>query len=151
MSAPRARRVLYTMGSAKKSASEFFEQLRSHRVTLVADVRPRNHVRLNGFTQADNLAYLLPQFGIQYEHWGDFVPVQDLCGGHKPRTDWEECVAGCRLLLRLTWAVRRMPKGTFDHKTVCLLGTKPSARHCHRRLAAEIIRPLHIGLEVQHL
>jgi uncharacterized protein (DUF488 family) len=139
------------MGSAKKSASEFFELLRSHRVTLVADVRRCNHVRLNGFTQADNLAYLLPEFGIQYQHWGDFVPLPSLLGDIKSRMDFNQVALRYKLWLRITKAIPHLPEGMFSNKTVCILGTKPSARRCHRRLAAEIIQPLHIGLEVQHL
>ena len=52
---------VYTIGFAKKPASEFFGALRSSGIKQVLDVRLHNTSQLAGFTKREDLAFFLAE------------------------------------------------------------------------------------------
>jgi hypothetical protein len=66
---------IYTIGFTHKSASEFFETLKSKRIERLLDVRLSNTSQLAGFTKQADLEYFLEQIcSAAYEHEPQLAP-----------------------------------------------------------------------------
>jgi uncharacterized protein (DUF488 family) len=144
-------RVLYTLGFSMKPASEFFGLLQSNGVTLLADIRQRNVGQLNGFTQVRDLPFFLGLFGMQYVHWSALAPSVEIRDAYKADHDFAGYTTRYTALMERRDAIAGLPSGIFDREVVCLLCSEPTAKSCHRRLAAEMIQAAHPGMEVRHL
>lgn len=143
--------VLYTIGFGKKPAATFFGLLKSNGVTLVADIRQRNTGQLNGFTQVRDLPFFLGLFNIRYEHWSALAPSIEIRDAYKADHDFAGYTTRYTELMLRRGAITGLPAGIFDQEVVCLLCSEPTAKSCHRRLAAEMIQAAHPGMEVRHL
>src|SRR5882724_8648347 len=76
--------ILYTIGFTKKSASHFFDTLRSAGVRRVVDVRLNNVSQLSGFAKMQDLRYFLDKIdAIQYEHALTLAPTQEMLDTYK--------------------------------------------------------------------
>ncbi len=70
---------LYTIGYSKKSAEEFFDQLRANNVKRVVDIRCHTTTQLAGFTKKGDLAWFLDFIAdIDYQHVLELAPSEEL-------------------------------------------------------------------------
>ena len=74
---------LYTIGSSKKSAEEFFKLLKSNNIMRLIDIRLNNKSQLAGFTNVKHLPYFLKIHGIEYIYKPEFAPTQELLTEYK--------------------------------------------------------------------
>ena len=120
-------------------------------MTLLADVRLNNSGQLAGYTKANDLAFFLGLFGIQYQHWRDFAPTKEILGAYRADHDFDVYAARYRDLIAQRHAVEQLPAGLLASQVGCLLCSEATATRCHRRLAAELICRAVPGLQVRHL
>ena len=140
---------LYTIGFTGKSAEEFFETLKEHRVKRLVDVRLRPDSHLAGFARAKHLIYFLREIcAATYEHYSALAPTEDMLKGFRDgELTWDAYRAmylrdlGCRIQGQAV----EMEDGS------CLLCSESSADRCHRSLAAEFVAERCSEIEVFHL
>jgi uncharacterized protein (DUF488 family) len=142
---------LFTIGFTKKSASQFFEALRSADVERVVDVRLNNVSQLAGFTKKQDLSYFLQSIaGILYAHAPILAPTQSLLdsykkhGGHWNEYEHEFIDLMKDRQIEITW-LPEMRDGD------CLLCSEEKPIHCHRRLVAEYLASHDNDITIQHL
>ncbi|MCK4626138.1 MAG: DUF488 domain-containing protein, partial [Phycisphaerae bacterium] len=101
-SQPTSETIIFTIGFAGKSASEFFSKLRDSGVKLVVDVRLNNVSQLAGFTKKPDLEYFLEVIAnIRYIHLPDLAPTKDILNAYrKKEIDWEEYERRFSLLIQ---------------------------------------------------
>ncbi|MDT8901568.1 DUF488 family protein [Anaeroselena agilis] len=143
--------TLYTIGSGKKSARDFFTLLEQHGVRRVIDIRLSNTSQLAGYTKKPDLEYFLTAIaGIGYLHLTDFAPTEDLMDGYKTKKiGWPEYEREYARLLEARQALGKTDPALFDG--ACLLCSEPSTARCHRRLLAEHLAAKTPGLKIVHL
>ncbi len=143
--------TLYTIGSGKKSARDFFTLLRQNGVRRLIDIRLNNTSQLAGYTKKPDLEYLLGAIaGIDYLHLTDFAPTESLMDGYKTKKiGWPEYESEYARLLEERQALHKIDPALFDD--ACLLCSEPAATRCHRRLLAERLAALIPGLKIVHL
>ncbi|WP_208814489.1 DUF488 domain-containing protein [Micromonospora echinofusca] len=142
---------IYTIGFTRKSASQFFETLRSAQVKRVVDVRLNNVSQLAGFAKRHDLEYFLREIGsIRYTHALDLAPTQDMLDAYKKGASiWGEYEARFVELIQgrhveVSWA-NELRDGD------CFLCSEEQPQNCHRRLVAEYFAD-HFGkVEIKHL
>jgi uncharacterized protein (DUF488 family) len=142
---------LYTIGFTKKSASQFFETLRTAHVARVVDVRLNNVSQLAGFAKAQDLPYFLDEIAaIKYRHVLLLAPTQQMLDSYKKhKGTWDEYEREFLQLMEdrrieTTW-------GKELRDADCLLCSEEKPEHCHRRLVAEYLAARRNGIEIQHL
>ena len=144
-------RTIYTIGSAGKTAQQFFSLLKANRVRRIIDVRLWNRSQLAGFAKQGDLRFFLTELlGCDYVHARVLAPSGELLDGFKKnRIDWQEYVEQYAALL-----AGRRPEAEFDPSmfdNACLLCSERSPDQCHRRLAAEHLQSKWGGWEIVHL
>jgi uncharacterized protein (DUF488 family) len=142
---------LYTIGFTSKSAKDFFTSLQKAGVRRVIDVRLRNESQLAGFTKKRDLEYFLTtchQMG--YIHEPILAPTEEMLTSYrKKRMSWSEYEAKFNGLLRQRDIAASLDLSLFED--ACLLCSETKPEKCHRRLVADHLRQLIVGLEVVHL
>jgi uncharacterized protein (DUF488 family) len=143
--------VIYTIGFAEKTASEFFTKLKDTGVKTVIDIRLNNASQLAGFTKERDLPYLLQEIaGIQYIHKPELAPTKYILDSYRKKDiDWMEYERRFRQLL-----IERRVGDIITPQFVdnsCLLCSEPKAEKCHRRLVAEYLRELWVDVKIIHL
>ena len=125
---------LFTIGFAKKSASEFFSILQKDGVKRVVDIRLNNVSQLAGFTKKDDLAFFLNEIaGIKYLHVPDMAPSKEILDGYKKKNmSWVEYEKKFKIIMRER-RIENILKPTELNNT-CLLCSEPKPDNCHRRL-----------------
>ncbi len=150
-SQPTSETIIFTIGFAGKSASEFFSKLRDSGVKLVVDVRLNNVSQLAGFTKKPDLEYFLEVIAnIRYIHLPDLAPTKDILNAYrKKEIDWEEYERRFSLLIQ----ERSIEKIVTPEQMnmACLLCSEPTADNCHRRLVAEYLQQKWENVKVRHL
>ncbi len=143
--------TLFTIGFAKKTASEFFRLLQDARVHRVVDVRVSNRSQMAGFTKAGDFEYFLSAVaGIGYEHRAELAPTKQLLDGYrKKEVTWPEYEDRFLALMRERRAEALVTAEEMNG--ACLLCSEPTADRCHRRLVAEYLRGRWPGVRIQHL
>ncbi len=143
--------TLYTIGSGKKSARDFFTLLRQNGVRRLIDIRLNNTSQLAGYTKKPDLEYFLEAIaGIGYLHLTDFAPAESLMEGYKSKQiGWPEYEREYARLLDARQAFDKTDPALFAG--ACLLCSEPSAARCHRRLLAEQLAARIPALEIVHL
>ncbi len=143
--------ALYTIGSAGKTAEEFFEILRQNSVRKVVDVRLYNRSQLAGFTKIDDLRYFLRSIlDIGYEHQPILAPSKELLDGYKKSgISWDAYEQEYLLLLQRRRPDAKLSREGFDG--ACLLCSEALPNHCHRRLAAEFLARAWGDVKIIHL
>lgn len=144
---------LFTIGFTKKSAEDFFTLLYRKHVRRLLDVRYNPYSQLAGFARSADLKFFLETFyGIPYEHSTMFTPSQFLLEKYRDKKIvWEQYVEIFNDLMDDRGAVEHIRNLDFDIDRCCLLCAEESARFCHRRLVAELIRDNLDDIEVIHL
>lgn len=141
--------VLYTIGSGKKSACDFFTLLQKNGVKRVIDIRLKNTSQLAGYTKKADLEYFLKAIAdIEYIHMPEFAPTEKIMSDYRAkkisRIEFEKSYTSI-----LDERKIQLSPDLFDGG--CLLSSDPSINHCHRRLLAEYLSERIAGLEVVHL
>ncbi len=143
--------TLYTIGSGKKSARDFFTLLQKNGVRRLIDIRLNNTSQLAGYTKKPDLEYFLDAIaGIGYLHLTDFAPTESLMDGYKSKKiSWPEYEQEYARLLEARQALSKTDPALFAG--ACLLCSEPAATRCHRRLLAEHLAAKTPGLQIVHL
>ncbi|MDE3017475.1 MAG: DUF488 domain-containing protein [Nitrospirota bacterium] len=142
---------LYTIGFTKKSAEEFFNNLRKAGAKRIIDVRLNNVSQLAGFTKKDDLRYFAKAIcGIDYVHLPELAPTQTLLDEYKKKGgDWSVYEKGFLELMTKRHIEETIPREIFNES--CLLCSEHKPHHCHRRLVAEYLRDKWGDIEINHL
>jgi len=143
---------VYTIGFTKKTAEEFFGELKKAKVRRLIDVRLHNTSQLAGFSKRDDLAYFVREIcGAEYIHEPLFSPTEEMLKDYqKGRTPWDKYEPMFRNLLKKRAAKGELDLGIIKDRTV-LLCAEPDPDHCHRRLVAEFIAEKLPKVRVVHL
>lgn len=143
---------IYTIGFTKKTASEFFETLKSARIRRLLDVRLNNSSQLAGFTKREDLSYFLRELcSADYIHEPLLAPTKEILVAYKKRhIRWAEYEERFLLLMRERRVEQKLDKSLFSLRTV-LLCSEPTPEHCHRRLVAEYLRQRWGEIDIIHL
>ena len=68
---------LYTIGSERKSAEEFFEPLKRNGIKQLIDTRLKNTKHIVGISKKGHLPYFLQEIcGADYLHLPELAPLQ---------------------------------------------------------------------------
>jgi uncharacterized protein (DUF488 family) len=143
--------MLYTIGFTKKSASQFFETLRSAGVRRVIDVRLNNVSQLSGFAKMQDLRYFLDRIdGIQYEHAISLAPTQQMLDSYrKHKGKWDDYERHFLELMK-----DRHVEDTWNdalRDSDCMLCSEERPDRCHRRLVAEYLAAHRDDVVIRHL
>lgn len=143
--------TLYTIGSGKKSAREFFTLLHMNGVKRVIDIRLNNTSQLAGYTKKADLEYFLREItNIDYIHMPEFAPTERLLDDYKGKNiSWLEYEQEYSNILEARQMISKLNTDIFD--AACLLCSEPTPKQCHRRLLAEYLAAKITGLYVVHL
>ena len=143
---------VFTIGFTKKTAEQFFEILRKHRIKRLIDVRLNNVSQLAGFSKREDLAYFLKKIcDAEYIHEPLLAPTQDILDAFKKeRGDWTEYERVFLALMAARKIENKIDPTLFDVPTT-LLCSEPTAEHCHRRLVVEYLQRKWNNLEIKHL
>jgi uncharacterized protein (DUF488 family) len=143
---------VYTVGFTKKSAEEFFGQLKKAGIKRLLDVRLNNTSQLAAFTKKDDLRYFLKEIGnIEYIHEPLLTPTQDMLDAYrKAKGSWDDYERSFLKLLAERKVEDKLDPKLFEKPTV-LLCSETTAEHCHRRLVAEYLRDKWGNLNIIHL
>jgi uncharacterized protein (DUF488 family) len=142
---------IFTIGFAKKRASDFFKQLTEAGVKLVIDIRLNNVSQLAGFTKKKDIEYFLQAIAnIEYIYQPDLAPTKDILNAYKKKhIDWHEYEKRfCNLM------VQRHVENTLAPERMdgaCFLCSESKPDKCHRRLVAEYLRVCWGNIIIRHL
>lgn len=144
---------LFTIGFTQKSAKKFFELIKTYQVDLLIDVRLNNKSQLAGFTKGEDLKYFLSEIcDCKYLHCLEYAPTKDILDGYKKkRISWDEYVEMYNALIMKRGDYQSFQTKYAAYQNICLLCSEPTAEHCHRRLAAEIIAKHNPQVVITHL
>ena len=146
-------KTLFTIGFTKKTAEQFFNLLYSKHVRRLIDVRLSNNTQLAGFAKGCDLKFFLETFyGISYEHDLLFAPTKSLFNRYRAqKMTWAEYAEQFDEIMDERDVVKHIQNLEYDIDRACLLCSEESARNCHRRLVAELIRDTLDDVEIIHL
>ena len=143
--------TLFTIGSGKKSAREFFSLLKENNIKRVLDIRLSNTSQLAGYTKKADLEYFLKVIAdIEYYHMPELAPTEKLLNSYKSKeVSWQEYEIEYARIITERNPLARLNTSIFDK--ACLLCSEPTARQCHRRLLAEYITANLSDCKIVHL
>jgi len=83
---------IYTLGSSKKSAEEFFKIINNNSIEFLIDIRLNNQSQLLGFSKGRDLEYLLKEIcDCNYSHEDNFAPTKEILDDYKKKNiSWDE-------------------------------------------------------------
>ncbi len=143
---------IYTIGFTRKSAEEFFGQLKRAGIRRLIDIRLNNSSQLAGFTKCGDLPFFLRELcGADYRHEPLLAPTEELLSAIKKKTiGWEEYERRFLELMKERRVAKRLDRGLFETPAV-LLCSEPTAKRCHRRLVAEYLQHAWGDVTIVHL
>lgn len=141
-----------TTGFARKTAAQFFGDLKKSKVRRLLDVRLNNSSQLAGFTKRDDLRFFLQELcDIEYFHWPLLAPTQGLLDSYKKEgMSWQEYEHQFVSLMAQRQIESVLDRGFFQERTV-LLCSENSAACCHRRLVLEYLNTKWGNVHITHL
>jgi uncharacterized protein (DUF488 family) len=142
---------IFTIGFTKKSAEQFFSQLKHFGVKRLIDIRLNNLSQLAGFTKKEDLRYFVKTIcNIDYLHILDFAPTQEILDAYKKnKGDWQIYQRDFLELIRSRRIEEKIPRDTLSDG--CLLCSEELPRYCHRRLVAEYLEASWGDVEIKHI
>ncbi len=142
---------VFTIGFSRKNTEQFFTRLREPGLLRVVDIRLYNKGPSAGFTNRNDLPFLLRQVNqMDYVHRLDMAPNEALMDDQRTNgVDYLKYKKEFRELLTDRRIETNVPKELIDGG--CLLCSEPSAEFCHRRLVAEYLKEKWGDLEIIHL
>jgi len=143
---------IYSIGFTQKSASQFFELLKSHSIKRLLDVRLNNVSQLAGFSKRDDIAYFLREIvGAEYQHEPMLAPTQELLDAYKKQKgNWSDYERKFNALMAEREVDKRLDPNSFKVPTV-LLCSEATPDHCHRRLVLDFLNERWGGVRAVHL
>jgi uncharacterized protein (DUF488 family) len=143
---------IYSIGSTKKTAAQFFGILKSHEIRRLLDVRLNNISQLAGFAKRDDLRYFLREIcNAEYLHEPLLAPTQELMDSYKKeKGEWQKYEQKFIALMAQRKIEKKLDRSQFSVRTV-LLCSEAQADHCHRKLVLEYLRDKWGGLSIRHL
>lgn len=143
--------TLFTIGFAKKSASEFFNLLKKADVRTILDVRLNATSQLAGFTKKKDLEYFLKVIlDCSYCQLQELAPTKEILDAyHDKKLSWDDYEAMFVGLLEKRNLPALLDRQRLDN--ACLLCAESTADKCHRRLVAEKIQTIYPDITVCHL
>ena len=141
---------LYTIGSNKASAEQFFVTLKAAGVSEVVDIRLSQNSYLHGWTRGRDLIYFLKHLNnMGYRRAEYLAPTPDLLNTYRKDNDWDRYEAGFRALMKARTIERLYdPKELNNTAFLCFEATPEK---CHRRLVAEHLASHWPAVEIEHL
>ena len=142
---------LFTIGFTKKTAQQFFENLRRSGADHVVDVRLNNVSQLAGFAKKQDLAYFLESIcGMKYVHEPLLAPTQEMLDQYKKNGgSWNDYELRFLDLMNFRKIESELSPELLSNG--CLLCSEDKPHHCHRRLVAEYLQYHGWNIDVQHL
>ena len=142
---------LFTIGSTRKTAEEFFETLKRSGTKRLVDVRLNNVSQLAGFAKKKDLIYFLERIcGIEYVHEPLLAPEQQMLDAYKKgKGTWPAYERKFLQLMEQRHIEDRVQPEVLEES--CLLCSEDKPHHCHRRLLAEYLNRHWGGVDVKHL
>jgi len=142
---------IFTIGFTKKTAEEFFARLIRSEVKRVIDIRLNNISQLAGFTKQNDISYFLRAIGgIDYIHYLDFAPTQEILNTYKTnKGDWSLYEKDFLALLSARKVEEKINPELLHE--ACLLCSEEKPLQCHRRLVAEYLREKWGNVDIVHL
>ena len=143
---------IYTIGFTKRTASEFFGELRRAGVRRLVDTRLNNTSQLAAFAKRDDLSFFLGEIlNAAYEHEPLLAPTNDLLDAYKKKNmTWADYEAGYNALLESRRVHERLDASKFEVPSV-LLCSERTATNCHRRLAVDYLASRWTDVHAIHL
>ncbi len=144
---------VFTIGFTQKSASEFFNKIKSNKIELVIDIRLNNVSQLAGFAKGKDLEYFLKELcGCDYIHDKVFAPTKELLDGYRSKkVTWDEYEQIFGKIMEERKIADHFKKLYSKMDSICLLCTEPTPEKCHRRLIAEYLKGFDNNIEVIHI
>jgi uncharacterized protein (DUF488 family) len=143
---------IFTIGFTQKSAEEFFRLLKSNGIQRIVDIRVHPGGQLAGFAKDRDLAFFLRELaGIDYVYQPELAPAEELMKSYRADKDTAVWEAGYRQLLAENGMPGKLDRRIFEDKVCCLLCSEAEAEHCHRRIAAEMMKAEWGNVEIIHL
>jgi uncharacterized protein (DUF488 family) len=141
---------LFTIGSTKTSAEDFFSRLSKAHVKKLIDVRLNNVSQLAGFAKKNDLRFFTKAIcGIGYEHFSELAPTQDILNDYRKSKGPWSTYAQKFLDLMARRKIENIDRSRLDGG--CLLCSEHKHHHCHRRLVAEYLKGKWGDVETEHL
>ncbi len=146
---------IFTIGSTRKTAEEFFELLKSEGVTKIIDVRLNNTSQLLGFAKYPDIEYFTKKIlHGEYFHDKKFTPSEKILVRYKKNLiDWDDYEKEFAKLMNYRAVDVYIADKYATQENYCLLCTEPTPEYCHRRLVAEKIKEVleDVDVEIIHL
>lgn len=144
---------LFTIGFTQKSAEQFFELIKKHKIELLIDIRLNNKSQLAGFTKGSDLKYFLTQIcECKYDHCIDCAPTKEILDAYKKgQISWKDYERLYLPLMEKRKAVGLVLKKAAQYERVCLLCSEPTPDQCHRRLLAELVAASNPSIHIKHI
>jgi uncharacterized protein (DUF488 family) len=142
--------TIYTIGSTKHSAQDFFETLKLSGVKRIIDIRINKTSQLTGFAKGADLPYLLREIAdIDYLSMENLAPTKDLLRKYRSKEiAWEKFEEEYLKQILDSNSLSTLTKADFDK--ACLLCSEHTSEKCHRRLLANELEKLW-KVEIVHL
>lgn len=142
---------IFTIGFTNKSASQFFDLLKSNFVSTIIDTRINNTSQLSGFAKGNDLKFFAKEIGnIGYIHKVDFAPTKELLSLYRSeKISWSRYEAEYLNLLDMRNVAQKVR--VEDLHQTCLLCSEHTPEKCHRRLLAEYFKQVRNDIEIVHL
>ncbi len=143
---------VYTIGTNKKTAKQFFELLKKNGIKKVIDIRLNNKSQLAGFTKGVDLQYFLSLFDIEYEHNLMLAPTEALrkmYNNKKVKMPFEEYTQIFENMLEKSQVIEELQK--LDLDSVCFLCSEEKPDECHRSLVVKRLKCNNVNIKITHL
>jgi len=143
---------IYTIGSTKKTAEQFFGLLRSHQIQRLVDIRLRPDGQLAGFAKKADLAFFLRELanGCQYIHMPELAPTSEILDEYRNDKNWTRYLLQFQALMDERNIPDALNRKDFEAGSA-LLCSEATPEHCHRRMVAERMAAAWPSAEIVHL
>ena len=144
---------IFTIGSSRRTAEEFFELLKSEGVKKIIDVRLNNTSQLLAFAKYPDIEYFTKEIlHGEYFHDKQFAPSEKILVRYKKnQIDWDDYETEFSALMDYRDIDTYIADKYSTQENYCLLCSEPTPEYCHRRLVAEKIRDVLDDVEIIHL
>ncbi len=141
---------LFTIGSTKKTAEEFFSLLEQNNVKSVIDIRLKVGA-LSGFSKKSDLPFFLDRIsGISYSEMNQCAPTDELIKDYQnDEITWSEYRREYLKIIKERKILDDFSKKMLNR--ACLLCFEPEPDHCHRRILAEYLQKNYSDISIIHL
>lgn len=145
-------KTIYSIGSSKKSAEEFFNLIKESNITKIIDIRRHNTSQLTGFSKRDDLKYFLKVIcDAGYEHMLSLATPESLLNKYMKDHDWKYYEKEYNKMLRDPSLKQSFEKILEDNYVTCLLCSENKPDKCHRRLVLDYIKNNIKDIKIIHL